>query len=184
MTLEQKNTLEIIKSIVKGNKYLKRNHPLMYKDIQRRLDDKKQCALEGLTKKVDEGYKGMIKNVFKKVSKYAGIAALAAALVFLPAKYIAKRTFQPSEPVTVCTVKKGDNLWNLTKDYLKKNGIKPYDKTVYLAVDKVAEYNSKGKQAEYDVRSKDKKSPHHIKPGQKISFSKNILKHIKGSGKK
>lgn len=172
LTLEQKTVLENIKGVVESNKYLKRNHPLIFKDLQKRLDYK------------NSGPYSRLKGIVKKVAKYAGIAALAAALVFLPAKYAPKRVFQPNESVTVCTVKKGDNLWNLTKDYLKKHGVSLDDKTVYKAVDKAAEENGKGKQSEYKISGKEKKNPHHIQPCQKIIFSKNVLEHVKKGGKK
>jgi LysM repeat protein/proteasome lid subunit RPN8/RPN11 len=172
LTLEQKNTLESIKSIIESNRYLKRNHSLMFDDLQRRLDYKNNNSYNRLG------------GVVKKVAKYAGIAALAAALIFFPAKYASKIIFQPNKPATVYTVKKGDNLWNLTKDYLKNHGIRLDDKTVYKAVDKVADENGKGKQAEYKIGGKEKKNPHLIKPGQKITFSKNVLEHVKKGGKK
>ncbi|MBL7100770.1 MAG: hypothetical protein ISS23_02325 [Nanoarchaeota archaeon] len=218
---EQEANLDNIRSILESNKYVKKKHSLIFRDIQRRLESKKgnfYCitafwkdrlfykpfkykrspkhsdALEEVVQKVNNGHvvdvkdleqavktynKGRAKKAFKKVARYASLAALAAALVLIPVKYVPKDVNPVKKPVAVYTVKKGDNLWNLTKDYLKKNKVKVDNKLVYKVVDQVAEENGKGKQAEYKIGGKEKKNPHHIKPKQKIKFSKKVLKHAK-----
>lgn len=210
LTPEQKCILgKYISDIIKSNKYLKRNHPFIYKDLQRRLDpdnsnfycniayykDKLSNSLKSKkrnnatleekigntnqsTNDTQKTYKKTFGNYLKNIAKYVGIAALATAMVILPAKYCQKNYYN-DKPAVVYSVKKGDNLWNLTKDYLKKNKVKIDNKTVYKAVDKVAENNGKGKQAEYKIGGKEKKNPHLIKPGEKIIFSKKVLDHAK-----
>ncbi len=217
LTLEQKNTLENIKRVIENNKYLKRKHPLIYQDLQRRLDSNNSnfyCNLtywkdkvfdELRSKEKKENYKNLeekIQNInssvtsldnsgkqhkrtfgsyLKSIAKYVSIAALATAMVLLPAKYCSKSHYN-SQPSAVYAVKKGDNLWNLSKDYLKKKGISADNNLVYKVVDKVALENGKGKQADYKVGQKDKKNPHLIKPGKKIKFSKKVLDNVKQGG--
>ncbi|MDP2907056.1 MAG: LysM peptidoglycan-binding domain-containing protein [Nanoarchaeota archaeon] len=128
-------------------------------------------------------YKRTFGSYLKGIAKYVGIAALAIAVVLLPAKYCSKDHYN-SKPSAVYTVKKGDSLWNLSKEYLKKKGISLDNNLVYKVVDKVALENGKGKQADYKVWQKDKKNPHLIHPGDKIKFSKKVLDNIKKECKK
>jgi len=203
LTTEQKNALENIKKIIGSNKYLKRRHSAMYHDLQKRLDSNSQrvyhnpAFLRDNLKPKTENYNRLEDKVqttnnptnisntstrpkktfgsyLKSIAKYVGIAALTTAMVILPAKYCSK-IYYGNKPSVVYTVKKGDNLWNLSKDCLKKNGVKIDNNTVYKTVDKVAEENGKGKQAEYRIGGKEKKNPHFIKPGERIVFSKKVL---------
>lgn len=74
---------------------------------------------------------------------------------------------RPQNPQLCILSKKGIHYGAWQKATWRKKGITIDNQQLYLTVDKIAEENGKGKQAEYSTASREKKNPHYIKPGQK-----------------
>ena len=163
--LNKEQEVQTLIDILKKNKYLRRKHEDKIGELYNILSSYKN--LDRAVKKR--------KIMFKRVLGYSCGIFLATYLFLAPKVHKIYSQIYNNKNNIIYVVKQGDNLWNITENYLRNKDFGNInDQSIYNYCNLIANLNGKGKQADYKISIRDDKSPHYIKPDQTF-----ILPYIK-----